>query len=100
MTERAQAWRNALLGGIFFGLVYGLISSYMSGVLPPASLGQAAVPALRGLTYEDAVDALNEVGLSARRVNVFADRPDRWRHGGTIRDRWLGGVVQVCNDVI
>ena len=37
---------------------------------------QVEVPALRGLTYEDAVDALNEVGLKARRVNVFAERPE------------------------
>jgi serine/threonine-protein kinase len=37
---------------------------------------QVEVPALRGLTYEEAVDALNEVGLKARRVNVFAQAPE------------------------
>jgi MFS family permease len=39
MTERAQAWRNALYAGIFFGLVYGLISAYLGGWLPPHSAG-------------------------------------------------------------
>jgi hypothetical protein len=42
MTERAQAWRNALYGGIFFGLIYGLITSFLNGWLPPGSPGQAA----------------------------------------------------------
>jgi len=42
MTERAQAWSNAVLGGAIFGLVYGLISAYTAGWLPPASFGQAA----------------------------------------------------------
>jgi serine/threonine-protein kinase len=37
---------------------------------------QVEVPRLRGLTYEEAVDALNEVGLEARRVNVFAEAPE------------------------
>jgi serine/threonine-protein kinase len=37
---------------------------------------QVEVPALRGLTYEEAVDALNEAGLQARRVNVFAQAPE------------------------
>jgi hypothetical protein len=42
MSERAQAWRNALYGGLFFGLAYGLITSFMNGWLPPHSLAQAA----------------------------------------------------------
>ena len=41
MTERAQAWRNALLAGAFFGLAFGLVSSYLSGQLPPATAGDA-----------------------------------------------------------
>lgn len=38
MTERAQAWRNALYAGVLFGLGYGLISAYIGGWLPPHSL--------------------------------------------------------------
>ena len=41
MTERAQAWRNALLAGAFFGLAFGLVSSYLNGQLPPATTGDA-----------------------------------------------------------
>ena len=41
MTERAQAWRHALYAGAFFGLAYGLISSYLGGWLPPHSMGAA-----------------------------------------------------------
>ena len=37
---------------------------------------QVAVPPLVGLTYEEAVDALNEVGLEPQRVNVFSRRPE------------------------
>jgi eukaryotic-like serine/threonine-protein kinase len=36
---------------------------------------QVEVPALVGLTYEAAVDALNEAGLKPKRVNVFSQRP-------------------------
>ena len=41
MTERAQAWRNALLAGAFFGLAFGLVNSYLTGRLPPATVQQA-----------------------------------------------------------
>ena len=41
MTERAQAWRNALLAGAFFGLAFGLVNSYLNGQLPPATARQA-----------------------------------------------------------
>ena len=41
MTERAQAWSNALLAGAFFGLAFGLVNSYLSGRLPPATTQQA-----------------------------------------------------------
>jgi hypothetical protein len=41
MTERAQAWRNALLAGAFFGLAFGLVNSYLSDRLPPATAQQA-----------------------------------------------------------
>jgi len=41
MTERAQAWRNALLAGAFFGLAFGLVNSYLSDRLPPATARQA-----------------------------------------------------------
>jgi serine/threonine-protein kinase len=37
---------------------------------------QVEVPRLVGLTYEDAVDALDEVGLEPRRVNVFSQKPE------------------------
>ncbi len=37
---------------------------------------QVVVPRLVGLTYEEAVDALNEVGLEPRRTNVFSQRPE------------------------
>ena len=37
---------------------------------------QVMVPRLVGLTYEEAVDALNEVGLEPRRTNVFSQRPE------------------------
>ena len=33
------------------------------------------VPGLVGLTYDEAVDALNDVGLDAQRVEVFSQRP-------------------------
>ena len=36
---------------------------------------QVEVPRLVGLTYEDAVDALNELGLESRRIEVFSQRP-------------------------
>ena len=36
---------------------------------------EVEVPRLVGLTYEDAVDALNEVNLEPRRVNVFSQKP-------------------------
>ncbi len=42
MTDRAHAWRNALIAGTFFGLAFGLINSYLNGWLPPATPGQAA----------------------------------------------------------
>ena len=73
MTERAQAWRNALLGGILFGLVYGLISSYMSGVLPPASVGQA-VAVLAQIVFSGGIFALL-IGLftSSRIVPAASD---------------------------
>ena len=34
------------------------------------------MPRLIGLTYEEALDALNEVGLEAQRTNVFSQRPE------------------------
>jgi eukaryotic-like serine/threonine-protein kinase len=37
---------------------------------------QVEVPRLVGMTYEEAVDALNEVGLEPRRLNVFSQRPE------------------------
>jgi hypothetical protein len=40
MTERAQAWRNALLAGAFFGLAFGLVNSCLNEQLPPASARQ------------------------------------------------------------
>jgi beta-lactam-binding protein with PASTA domain/serine/threonine protein kinase len=36
---------------------------------------QVEVPGLVGLTYDEAVDALNEVGLEPQRVEVFSQRP-------------------------
>ena len=36
---------------------------------------EVEVPRLVGLTYEDAVDALNEVNLDPRRVDVFSQKP-------------------------
>jgi eukaryotic-like serine/threonine-protein kinase len=36
---------------------------------------QVEVPGLIGLTYPEAVDALNEVGLEPRRIDVFSERP-------------------------
>jgi hypothetical protein len=42
MTDRAQAWPNALIAGTFFGLAFGLINSYLNGWLPPATPGQVA----------------------------------------------------------
>jgi beta-lactam-binding protein with PASTA domain/serine/threonine protein kinase len=36
---------------------------------------QVEVPGLVGLMYEEAVDALNDVGLEPRRVDVFSERP-------------------------
>ena len=36
---------------------------------------QVEVPGLVGLTYDEAVDALDEVGLEAQRVEVFSQRP-------------------------
>ncbi|HET9671931.1 MAG TPA: Stk1 family PASTA domain-containing Ser/Thr kinase, partial [Actinomycetota bacterium] len=36
---------------------------------------QVEVPRLVGLTYEDAVDALNELGLEPQRVEVFSQKP-------------------------
>jgi hypothetical protein len=42
MTERAQSWRNAAYAGSFFGLAFGLISSYANGWLPPSSPAETA----------------------------------------------------------
>jgi serine/threonine-protein kinase len=36
---------------------------------------QVKVPRLVGSTYEDALDALNELGLKAKRVEVFSQKP-------------------------
>jgi serine/threonine-protein kinase len=36
---------------------------------------QVEVPRLVGSTYEDALDALNELGLKAKRVEVFSQKP-------------------------
>ena len=36
---------------------------------------QVEVPRLVGLTYEEAIDALNEVNLEPRRVDVFSQKP-------------------------
>ena len=36
---------------------------------------EVEVPRLAGLTYEEALDALNEVNLESRRVDVFSQKP-------------------------
>jgi hypothetical protein len=63
MTERAQAWRNALLAGAFFGLAFGLVNSYLNDQLPPAT-------ALQALAL--AAQMLLSGGLFALIIGLFA----------------------------
>jgi len=42
MSERAQTWRNAIISGVFFGVIFGLVMSLWNGQLPPSSAGDVA----------------------------------------------------------
>ena len=63
MTERAQAWRNALLAGAFFGLAFGLVNSYLNGQLPPETSGDV---------LSLAVQVIFGGGLFALFIGLFA----------------------------
>jgi hypothetical protein len=75
MTDRAQAWRNALIAGTFFGLAFGLINSYLNGWLPPATSGQAAATFTQIVVSGSIFALLMGLFASSRIVPSAADMP-------------------------
>jgi hypothetical protein len=75
MTERAQAWRNALLAGTCFGLAFGLFISYMNGWLPPATARQVAAVATQIVVSGGIFALLVGLFTSSRIVPAAADIP-------------------------
>ncbi len=75
MTERAQAWRNALLAGACFGLAFGLFISFMNGWLPPATARQMAAVATQIVVSGGIFALLVGLFTSSRIIPAAADIP-------------------------
>lgn len=75
MTDRAQAWRNALFAGAFFGLAFGLLSSFLNGWLPPATTGDAVALVTQIIVGGSLFALLMGLFASSRIVPSAADVP-------------------------
>ena len=75
MTDRAQAWRNALFAGAFFGLAFGFLNSYLNGWLPPATTGDAVAIVTQIIVGGSLFALLMGLFASSRIVPSAADVP-------------------------
>ena len=75
MTDRAQAWRNALFAGAFFGLAFGFLNSYLNGWLPPATTGDAVAIVTQIIVAGGLFALLMGLFASSRIVPSAADVP-------------------------